>query len=110
MKEQFSYRAYKWFVQQVTNNRNANQINRLEKTDWDILVILDACRVNPLRSIANWPVETVVSPASCTPEWLRELEQTEILDNHIGRILQNSAIHGNLHIRTSDLGNIKIMI
>ena len=83
MKEQFSYRAYKWLIQRVTNNRNANQINRIQNTNWDILVVLDACGINALRPIATWPVETVVSPASCTPEWLKELKQTEILNNHI---------------------------
>ena len=83
MKEQFSYRAYKWFLQQVSSNRRATQRERLADTDWDILIILDACRAGVLRSAANWPVETVVSPASCTPEWLTEMSDSDALDNRV---------------------------
>ncbi|MEZ3115632.1 hypothetical protein RYH80_06845 [Halobaculum sp. MBLA0147] len=43
--------------------------------DWDLLVVLDGCRVDVLRSVADeydWlgPVDTHRSPASCSPEWL----------------------------------------
>lgn len=70
MKERFRYRLQKWLFQQVTGNRGGTQLQRLEATDWDVLVVLDACRPDVLREVTSWPVETVVSPASCTPEWL----------------------------------------
>lgn len=43
--------------------------------DWDVLVVLDACRVDVLQSVADeydWLGEIGVhrSPASCSPEWL----------------------------------------
>jgi hypothetical protein len=83
MKEQFSYRARKWLLQKVSTNRRANQHRRLENTDWDILVVLDACSASALKTVANWPIETVVSPASCTPGWLTSIQNTDILDGHI---------------------------
>lgn len=83
MKEPFSYRARKWLFQQVSSNRHATQHRRLETADWDVLIILDACSARVLRSVANWPVESVVSPASCTPEWLEKAEKTSILDGRI---------------------------
>lgn len=44
--------------------------------DWDVLVVLDACRVDVLRSVADehdWLNEVGVhrSPASCSPQWLQ---------------------------------------
>jgi hypothetical protein len=83
MKEQFSYRARKWLLRQVSSNRHATQHRKIINNDWDILIILDACRAGVLKSVANWPVETVVSPASCTPEWISEMESYGILDNKI---------------------------
>jgi hypothetical protein len=80
MSEGFLYRARKWLLQRVTSNRNATQHELLEDTDWDVLVILDACGAENLRSVAHWPVETAVSPASCTPEWIRECLSSGVLD------------------------------
>lgn len=70
MKERFDYRAKKWLFQQVSTYRSSDQLTRIESTNWDVLVVLDACRVDTLRKIAGWPVGSAVSPASCTPEWL----------------------------------------
>ncbi|PSP85591.1 hypothetical protein BRC96_02355 [Halobacteriales archaeon QS_6_64_34] len=83
MKEQFSYRARKWILQHVSSDRHATQHERIADTDWDILVILDACSAAALKEAAKWPVETVVSPASCTPEWLKKAEEADILDSRI---------------------------
>jgi len=70
MKERFDYRAKKWIFQQVTRHRSSDQLDRIAGTDWDVLVVLDACRVDTLRRVAGWPVDSAVSPASCTPRWL----------------------------------------
>jgi hypothetical protein len=70
MKERFDYRAKKWIFQQMSRYRSSDQLDRIANTEWDILVVLDACRVDTLREVAGWPVETAISPASCTPKWL----------------------------------------
>ena len=80
MKEPFPYRARKYLCQQVTGRRGGSQHRRLDATDWDILLVLDACRADALREVAHWPIETVTSPASCTPEWLGECVSTGVLD------------------------------
>ena len=79
MKEPFPYRARKFLCQQVTGRRGGSQHRRLDATDWDILLVLDACRADALREVAHWPVETVTSPASCTPEWLGECVSSGVL-------------------------------
>lgn len=84
MKEQIGYRTRKWATQQLSSRRNADQFARLHAVDWDILVVLDACRADVLRDTASWPVQTAVSPASCTPEWLRAIASCELFaDTHI---------------------------
>lgn len=83
MKEPFLYRARKWLLQKVTSARGETQRDRLVKTDWDILLVLDACSAETLASVANWPVETVVSPASCTPQWIKSQTKTSLFDRHV---------------------------
>ncbi len=84
MKEQRRYRAWKWVVQQLTFRRGANQLDRLTETDWDILVVLDACRADVLDELAQWPVETTTSPAGCTPEWLEATTDAGLFeDTHV---------------------------
>lgn len=80
MKERIDYRARKWIIQQFTSQRESDQFTRLQTVDWDILVILDACRADVLRQAADWPVNTAVSPASCTPQWLQLIESNGIFE------------------------------
>lgn len=70
MKEKLWYRVWKSALQGVTSSRGATQLDRLEAVDWDVLVILDACRADVLAALADWPVDSTVSPAGCTSEWL----------------------------------------
>jgi hypothetical protein len=84
VKEPFVYRAWKWAIQQLTGRRSGDQLERLDTVDWDLLVILDACRADVLRSVAEWPVPAATSPASCTPEWLRCVADAQMFeDAHI---------------------------
>jgi hypothetical protein len=84
VKEPFVYRAWKWAIQQLTGRRSGDQLERLDTVDWDLLVILDVCRADVLRSVAEWPVPAATSPASCTPEWLRCVADARIFeDAHI---------------------------
>ncbi len=48
--------------------------NFLKRRDeWDVLVILDGCRYDTFVEETSFdaPVEAVISPGSCTPEWAR---------------------------------------
>lgn len=84
IKEPLPYRARKWTFQHIPTWRRETQLQRLSDTDWDVLIILDACGVDALKSAAEWPIETVRSPASCTPEWLTAVNRAGVLrDSHI---------------------------
>lgn len=78
-KEKSGYRAWKSALQKLTSVKSSNQLNKLSTTDWDILIVLDACRLDFLESSANWPIESVISPASCTPEWLDKVASSRVL-------------------------------
>jgi hypothetical protein len=68
--EQLSYRLRKWLLQHVTSTAGTDQHQRIAKGDWDILLVLDACRLDTCRDAVDWPVQEVTTPASCTPDWL----------------------------------------
>ncbi|WP_135534894.1 hypothetical protein [Halostella pelagica] len=73
--EPFTYRARKWAVQQISPVwHRPDQLERLEETEWDVLVVLDACRYDVLREVAEWPVDAVQSPGSNTSEWLSSVK------------------------------------
>lgn len=79
--EPFSYRSKKWALQQLTRRKTSDQLERLTSTDWDCLVVLDACRADTLQQVAEWPVDVAESPAGCTPEWLEKCVGSGILDD-----------------------------
>jgi hypothetical protein len=75
-EEPFSYRARKWAVQQISPVwHRPNQLERLEAVDWDVLIVLDACRYDVFRDVTEWPVDAVQSPGSNTAEWLSAVEE-----------------------------------
>jgi hypothetical protein len=77
--EHFPYRAKKWAIQQITKyTKRPNQHQRLSETDFDALVILDACRWDVLDDVTEWPFDKARSPASQTAQWLRIAEETGI--------------------------------
>jgi hypothetical protein len=84
VKEPFTYRAWKWSLQQLTGHRDGDQLDRLQAIDWDVLVVLDACRADTLQDVAEWPIPTATSPASCTPEWLQCVADSGVFqDAHV---------------------------
>jgi hypothetical protein len=101
--EPFGYRARKWVVQQISRYRShADQHKRLNDVNWDILVILDACRFDVFQSIANWPVDACRSPGSTTGQWLSVAENTRVFeDTHIvsgnGQYVQYDVGAAELH-------------
>jgi len=81
MKEPLSYRAWKRFIQQISDVRTVgNQHERLTTFDPDIIVVMDACRADTLDSITPWVINTCRSPASSTGEWLSVAADTRIFD------------------------------
>lgn len=83
-KEQFFYRLRKWVLQHVTSGSKADQHEMIADTDWDVLVVLDACRLDTCRTVVDWPVARVTSPASCTPTWLELIEVEGLFaDSHV---------------------------
>ena len=71
--EPFSYRAWKWLVQKRSSvGWSSDLFDRIERTDWDLLIVLDACRFDALSEVADCAVvERAVSPVSATPDFLQ---------------------------------------
>lgn len=65
------YRAWKALLRRVTPAlADPDQHERLGRVDWDVLLVLDACRYDAFSAVAAWPVEAATSPASATAGWL----------------------------------------
>jgi hypothetical protein len=79
--EPFSYRAWKWLVQKrSTVGWSSDLFDRIERTPWDLLVVLDACRYDTLSNVADCAVvERAVSPVSATPDFLRRSAERDLL-------------------------------
>lgn len=76
----------------------------LEEIEWDVLVVLDACRLDSLRRVARWPIREVESPASATPDWLDVAETNGVLAG-------TRIVAANPHYRTHefDLGEREVV-
>jgi len=54
-----------------------DQLDLIAGEDWDVLLVLDACRADAFDAVAGRDLpegktaETVVSPACCTPAWVK---------------------------------------
>ena len=63
-----------------------SQLELLEATDWDVLIVLDACRADAFQKVSGIRppyVSTVRSPGVCTAQWIAQvgplLEQRRVL-------------------------------
>ena len=45
----------------------------LRETDWDVLIVLDACRADYFREVCSPEAEVVRSPGNCTPAWIAKV-------------------------------------
>lgn len=80
--EPLHYRARKWLIQHATERLGrGGQHERLNDEEWDVAVVLDACRWDVLQQVTSWPVEAAYSPGSATPQWLAIAEETRILED-----------------------------
>lgn len=82
VSEPLDYRAKKWLVQHFTEHfRRGNQHRRLNDEEWDIVVVLDACRWDTLQQVTSWPIESTYSPGSATSQWLTIAEETRVFED-----------------------------
>lgn len=50
-----------------------DQLTLLRETDWDALIILDACRADYFREVCSPEAELVRSSGNCTPAWIAKV-------------------------------------
>lgn len=82
VEEPFAYRAWKWLWQRTPRlGPSPDLFDRLDRLDWDVVVLLDACGYEVLRAVADDAVVARArSPASATPEFLRKAESAGVFD------------------------------
>lgn len=81
-REPRSYRAWKYAWQKRPTFANPDLFDRIENSDWDLLIILDACRFDTLKEISDsCVIRDAVSPASSTPEFLRRARAADVFEN-----------------------------
>jgi hypothetical protein len=81
--EPFSYRAWKWLCQRTlgTTDWEPDLLSRLRTTDWDVVIILDACRYDVLADVATDAAITCArSPATATPRFLDQVADAGVFD------------------------------
>jgi len=79
--EPLSYRAWKALWQHLTSIASPDLFDRIEATDWDLLIILDACRYDTLAEIADTAaVERAVSPTTDTAAFLKHARERGSFD------------------------------
>lgn len=99
--EPLFYRARKWVLQRIsTLTKRPDQHDRLAETDWDVLIILDACRYDALQQVTHWPVERCRSPGSATDHWLDQCEHSGVLED-------SYVATGNANYTNRDLGALE---
>lgn len=100
--EPLSYRARKWALQNFTTAvSGSDQHERLDTLEWDVCVVLDACRYDALAEVADWPIERCRSPGSATEEWL-----TACADSGVYEGAYIAA--GNVNYANTDLGAAEV--
>lgn len=79
--EPLTYRAWKAVLRGLTSVRaGGDQHERLNRIDWDVLLVLDACRWDALQRVTDWPIGSCTSPATTTDTWLAAASESRILE------------------------------
>lgn len=84
-KEPVAYRAWKWTLQQRSRlGWESDLFERVAETDWDLLILLDACRYDVLDEVATEVVvQRATSPASATPSFLDLAREAGVFDGTV---------------------------
>jgi len=83
--EPFAYRAWKWLWQRTPElSRGSDLFERLEAVDWDVVILLDACRYDFLADVTtDAVVDQARSPASATPNFLSLADESGVFDGSV---------------------------
>jgi hypothetical protein len=95
----------KFAVQQASRFLpRGDQHHQLKDLDWDIMLVLDACRFDVFNEVVEWPVKRVRSPASKTAEWIAVAEESGLFEG-------TTIVAGNANYTSDqwDLGELKII-
>lgn len=57
-----------------------DQTEAFQETDWNVLLLLDACREDYFRELCDSSCEPVRSPAPCTRRWIKQMLRRNLLD------------------------------
>lgn len=80
-EEPLTYRAWKAVLRSVTRLRaGGTQHERLNRIDWDVLLVFDACRLDALRRVTEWPIDACTSPATTTDGWLAAAADSRLFE------------------------------
>lgn len=78
--EPLPYRAWKTLLRGLTRAQaGGDQHERLNRIDWDVLLVFDACRRDTLQRVTDWPMGAATSPATATDDWLAAAADSRIL-------------------------------
>lgn len=103
--EPFSYRARKWLLQRLTaGTKRPDQHERLADVDWDVLVIMDACRRDALQRVTHWPIDSCRSPGSATGHWLAECERSGVLEG--AHVATGNVNYANWDVGAADVDHV----
>lgn len=80
-EEPLTYRVWKTVLRGLTRTwAGGDQHERLNRIDWDVLLMFDACRRDTLQQATDWPINACTSPATTTDEWLAAAANSRILE------------------------------
>lgn len=80
-EEPLTYRAWKTVLRRLTRPwAGGDQHERLGGIDWDVLLVLDACRWDALRRATDWPIDSCTSPATATDGWLAAAAESRLFE------------------------------
>jgi hypothetical protein len=78
-----SYQAWKWALQRLSARRYSPTLfERIRRTDWDLLVVLDACRYDVLADLADVAVvDRAISPVCVTQRFVEEVNAAGLFED-----------------------------
>lgn len=100
--EPLTYRAWKAVLRALTRGRaGGDQHERLNRIDWDVLLVFDACRWDALQRVTEWPVDACTSPATTTDEWLAAAVDSRIFEG--ATVASSNSIYAEHDLGLRDL-------
>lgn len=96
--ESLAYRLWKTALRGLTKPlEGGDQHECLNRLDWDVILVFDACRFDALRRVVDWPIDACTSPATTTDAWLAAATESRVLAGA-------TAVSANSNYAEYDLG------